>query len=568
MLQRLRLSLLSFLLLALAAPTLATAPPRVQEEITVQLINVDVHATDRDGKSVRGLTRQDFKLFDGDRPVEISNFAWIPADGHAAGAATATSDEAIGGAPARRIAIFFDELQISNRSRIPLLRALATQLVDRLRHDDQVSIVRFDGAELELVLPWTSDRHKIDHALEALGSFSVRRLAASQDLRDYWNQLQRDISGAVAKKHEGGCPDAGVIIRSYADLVRRNVVSSANALLDYAQHLSRDPGPRLLVHVSDGIPLVAGAEVYQYAIDMCSGEALSQGVPNAFSVALAGEGRGSRFDPYKARLDSNDYQMAPLWRNVAARLNALGITVYAVQASDPASQFLPQGEAGILPASVRSLAEQNPVDTLALLARETGGLLVRADRGAESEVGRMAGDLGGYYSLAFSPSSAATENARRIRVEVDRPGVHLRYRRVYRLESRDERVVGQLAEVFAADHIDNPLGIELSFPAPPAPGHVRLRVAVPLAHLTMIDVPPGERSGSFVVYVTLRRGNHVFVPRRRQVPLTMTAGGPPDYTYDVDLPVATGEVGVAVADTYSGEVSFARAMIPGTLTQR
>jgi len=561
------------LLLGLTASAAqAAAPPAAQvgEQITVELVNVDVHVTDREGRAVSGLERSAFHLFDNGQPVEVTHFAWIPARRAAAqrGARSHANGAAGASAPPRRIALFFDELQVSNRGRIPLLRALAQQLVDNLGPDDQISIVRFDGAELDLVLPWTGERRKIDRGLESLGAFSPRRLAAEQDLRSFLNLLHEDITGGVAKKNAGGCPTAGVILRGYADLVRRNAQASADALLRYAQRLSHEPGPRLLVHVSDGIPLQAGAEAYQYAIDMCSGEGVNQGVPGAFSVYAddinADGNTRDRFNPFQARLEMSEYQMAPLWRDVAARVNALGVTIYAVQASDPESQFLPTDELGIVPSAVRALAQQNPVDTLELLARETGGLLLRADRGADAEIGRLAADLGGYYSLAFTPAAEGRPGARAIRVEVDRPGVRLRYRQTYHRTSRDERIAGQLAEVFDAARVENPLGVALRFPGGSSTSGQRVRVEVPMGGLTLIEGGEGAPSGRFVVYVTVRDGRGVLLPRRQDVPVSVSGSGARFYVYDVDLPqVKDGaEVAVAVSDEYSGEVSFARALIP------
>src|SRR5215210_7504760 len=45
----------------------------------VQLIDVDVVVTGRDGKPVRGLTRDDFEIIENGQPQAISNFAEIMA---------------------------------------------------------------------------------------------------------------------------------------------------------------------------------------------------------------------------------------------------------------------------------------------------------------------------------------------------------------------------------------------------------------------------------------------------------------------------------------------------------
>ena len=61
-----------------------TAPALAQEEVTwqtiftvttdVNVVNVDVVVTDKQGKLVTGLSAEDFQLFENGEQVEISNF--------------------------------------------------------------------------------------------------------------------------------------------------------------------------------------------------------------------------------------------------------------------------------------------------------------------------------------------------------------------------------------------------------------------------------------------------------------------------------------------------------------
>src|SRR5689334_8108116 len=44
------------------------------ESIDVNVVNVEVYVTDRDGKRVQGLTRDDFQVLEDGKPVEITNF--------------------------------------------------------------------------------------------------------------------------------------------------------------------------------------------------------------------------------------------------------------------------------------------------------------------------------------------------------------------------------------------------------------------------------------------------------------------------------------------------------------
>src|ERR1700759_628030 len=67
------------LLLALPLPAQQAPIPDQPfvEAIDVSVANVEVTVTDREGRSVRGLTREDFDLFVDGRKVEIVNFSEI-----------------------------------------------------------------------------------------------------------------------------------------------------------------------------------------------------------------------------------------------------------------------------------------------------------------------------------------------------------------------------------------------------------------------------------------------------------------------------------------------------------
>lgn len=553
---------LAALLLTAAAP-LPAQPPEFSGQVSVELVNVEVRVVDRDGNPVSGLPREAFRLFDGDREVAISHFAWVPSPARGAGFASADAaadGAAVAPAEPRQLAILFDELQVGERSRRPLLDALREQLAAQLAPEDRVSVVRFDGANLDVLLQPSTDRRRLARSLDELESFSLNRVAATQELRTWIEYLRNDVFDGDIGRRSDVCTNVGQIVQSYADLVKRNVEASAGAMLRIAQRLSYEPGRRLLLHISEGIPLVAGGEAYELAVQMCSGSAAAQGVPGARSTNEdpSGEFQSDRFNPRSGALEVTGYQMATLWTDVAARLNVLGVTTYTIQAAEAGSAFLSGIEGQIVPMSVRTMATQNPVDTLALVARETGGLLLQAGRGADAEIARLMDDLGGYYSLAFAPDPQSRPGVRKIRVEVAREGVRLRHRQSYRMQSRDERISGQLAELFEAERIDNPLQLRLDVTRA-AGAEPRLRVVVPFDQLSMIASPAGGQEGRFTVYIALRReSGRVLPPRQRAITAERADPKALAYTYEVALPDERGDVAVAVVDEYSGAVSFAR----------
>src|SRR5437763_11399359 len=62
-----------YLLVFAVAASLA-AQEKLVETVEVKVVNVDVVVTDRSGKAVTGLTRNDFELFENGKPQPITNF--------------------------------------------------------------------------------------------------------------------------------------------------------------------------------------------------------------------------------------------------------------------------------------------------------------------------------------------------------------------------------------------------------------------------------------------------------------------------------------------------------------
>jgi hypothetical protein len=321
----------------------------------------------------------------------------------------------------------------------------------------------------------------------------------------------------------------------------------------------------VLLHVSDGIPMIAGGEAYEYAIPMCDGTALAQGVPGAFDVAFDGADQESvrdRFDPNQARLEFSEFSTAKLWTDVAARVNALGVTIYTLQAGDASSRFLPEIENGSGLPTARMFARENPRHTLSFLAAETGGLFLDAANVEAAAVGRLLDDLGGYYTLAFAPSPTGREGLRNVRVEVAAPEARVRYRQSYRLQTQHERIADQLVAVFDAENPENPLAVRLALDSKAEPPARSARISVPFDRLEMLENAERARAGRLTVFVTMRKPNGRVSPvRSRTLDVSLPAGATSRgeaYTYRVDLPdEQAADVAVAVLDEFSGRLAFA-----------
>lgn len=126
----------SLLLLALCTPALAAspaAPPTFGEAVEVNVVNVDVAATDSRGHRVTGLRKDDFELLEDGKRVAISDFDSFDASvsasqrvGPPAGAGKAPEESSF------NLVVYFDDVNIRPAHRARVLKQLDEFLARQL----------------------------------------------------------------------------------------------------------------------------------------------------------------------------------------------------------------------------------------------------------------------------------------------------------------------------------------------------------------------------------------------------------------------------------------------------
>ena len=168
--------------LALALTTQEPTPPElpvIGETIDVRVVNVEVVATS-DGELVRGLAASDFRLLVDGKEVPVEFFTEV-VEGTAAPSA---SGPAAPVAPAEEVPrsylVFVDESFSVAEPRNVALEKLETDL-GLMGPKDQMAVLAFNGARIEILSPWTSDRAALAETLrrarqrEAKGNQALAR---------------------------------------------------------------------------------------------------------------------------------------------------------------------------------------------------------------------------------------------------------------------------------------------------------------------------------------------------------------------------------------------------------
>jgi VWFA-related protein len=261
-------------------------PARVEvgESIDVRVVNVEAVVTDRRGHPVRGLAAADFQLLVDGREVPIDYFTEIR-EGQAAAAAAAAEKGAAtpppAGAPAapamaptpqvspgatvgRGYLVFIDDGFAVAARRNAALKRLQEEL-RRLGPRDQMAVIVFDGAKLEVLSGWTGDPKALSAALVRAAAHRPR----GNQLLAQHRSLQAD---EAAVKGGGLEPDvkeailaelAGRVSPEAVTQLNRSAAAAAAALRGFEQPAGR----RIMLLLSAGWSIPAGRNFYGPLLD-------------------------------------------------------------------------------------------------------------------------------------------------------------------------------------------------------------------------------------------------------------------------------------------------------------
>jgi len=554
------------------------------EQISVDVVNLDVWVTDRSGEPVTGLDRDAFQVTVDGKPVEVTNFSAFE------GVSGLTSERKRSGdatlpevAPETRLEIedgkttferqevpaeerlyltvLVDDWALRPEDRARVFEDLRGFLGDVVGTGDQVAVAVHDQG-LQMVQGFTDDPAKLAAALdrvERVAPAGVRlvqeRRSALQEMRQIMQQSEQ--TAAIAREDACTLAIGGLqgVAQRYASSTQGHVQASASALATTAQVLSGVPGRKVVLYVGNGLAQTAGLLMFEYVSELCP--------------------------QYRSQLGAyqQEYDMSWLYEEVASRANASRVTVYTLESQsaaldlgldratggesgrtgtthvgeDPnagsdvrgggayelAKSLEDRGGAGAgrryTPSThLQRLEQQDEESSLVTIAGETGGRAFLNASDLRDDFGRLASDLRTYYSLGFRPAENGDGQLHRVEVKLrdgvrDGEGYRVRHRLRYRAETLAEQMASRVRGVAQFGTGSNPLEarIETGEAFPMADGRFRvpIRIWVPLDRLTLVDAGGGRRQGKLLVLMATTDAKGQLLPvRQKEVAVQVGAG--------------------------------------------
>ncbi len=212
--------LLGLLGFGLSSVQAAFGEASYSDTVDVVTVEVPVHVV-RQGLAVRGLTAENFELFDGSRKVELTGFDVV--DVLDSEVRVAQAAEQMAGAPpgGRRHLLLFFDLSFTEPGAVLKARKAAIELVERHLHEtDLVGVAAFSiNTGVKWVVGFSPDRRQVLAAIRRIGTPSIFTRA-------------EDPLQLVLSRSEGLTPQVGP-----ASSITRKGTTGSEPLLDYASLL-------------------------------------------------------------------------------------------------------------------------------------------------------------------------------------------------------------------------------------------------------------------------------------------------------------------------------------------
>jgi len=419
-------------------------------------MNLDVVVTDSAGNSLTDLTKQDFSLKLGGRPVAIDYFTRVER--------TAPHAPDLGIEPPAGILVenrkvpdvnvpgyflvYVDTGHLTQMERARALKALRS-FVSQLGTSDSARLVLFDQRSHELTA-WTRSK---EHLLSAL-----RQMEASSG----GSRLQTEIQALQriddSKRSEGDPWTRQSLARAYGEQERGQVLTMLHDLDAQISTLAVTGGKRVLLFISGGFGMQPGLAMMQYAD------------PQAMLTAQEGQSMATRVEAMVRRANASDI--------TCFTLDARGLMAGVSERSGdrPGHDPLVLSDAPLTSRAVSFQARQNSQRGMNLLANDTGGFALANTNDFATGLSRVYRDSSYYYTIGVDVSALPSGNYSEVVVYTRRPGVTVRSRRGFAARS----VSDQGHDIAQAALMTN---VEIrSIP-------VTLRVGAIVKQETLYDVP-------------------------------------------------------------------------------
>jgi VWFA-related protein len=472
---------------------------RLTYEVEVNITQVDVVVTDKRGKRITDLKPGNFKIYEDGVLQPMTNFYEMKA----MDVFTAVTDKKSGklkepGQPLpeptapvmNKIVFYFDNWQLHPLNRNWSIKKLEVFIRNNFTpgSNNQGMVVSLDQS-LQVVYQFTSDPNRLIAALKEVKNRSGQSLMQMNRREELKSELHRIVEDTERFDRNTGFENAMDLARNYVNVEQNDLYYSLKSLSALISNLTGIKGRKVLIYVSDGLPINPGDEAFNF---------ISHAYPSGNSRSEAMNYDATRnFKELTARCNANEITLYPI--------NARGLESKIIGADKQAGWNIRKRGSGMVNLGARV---QN--DALALMARDTGGVAISSTNDIEKGLTRIKNDLHYYYSLGYRSLFRGDNRHHRLKVKLtglDKK-YNVRVRSGFKHVSEIEKIKETVMSRLFLKRIYNPLGLMARIlPVEKMVHTKKLRLCVKLwIPINKLTLKPylKEYKGKFEVYLMLK----------------------------------------------------------------
>lgn len=473
------------------------------DEIELTIANLVVYVTDKKGRAITDLTKDDFEIYqDGDKK-QITNFKLYTDEiirseyqedvAPLVATPTPIPEGPVSAGPLQvHLVLYIDNENLDPLDRNRVLSQTREFVRTSLHPPAQMMVVAYQRS-FKVLQDFTSEPSDVLKALREVRTYTGGRTERDSTRRDIIDRIKKmdeeNRSGNRYSQDQGTGTEWNEVyhmIDNYAKETANTLQFTLDSMRQVINSLSGLPGKKGIIYVSNGLPMTPGIELF-YELSRVTGD--SSMLTRMF-----------------------EFDRSRLYQQLAATANAQDVTMYAIDAEGLSMGGMGSAEyhSSQDPLSA-SVGRHNLTDSLRFLADETGGIAIINTNDVGPRLEFVTQDLYTYYSIGYPLHASGQDKVHRVKVKLrDDPafsGYELRYRSRFVEKSLETRVQDTVVSSLVFEIDDNPIGVDVvtGTPAPASEKRWLLptHISFPLANVAML--PEGEDFVARVVFFIAAR---------------------------------------------------------------
>ncbi len=460
-------------------------PQQERHEVEVRLVLVDVLVT-KDGQFVTDLTKEDFEIFEDGKKVPINSFELISfEETELVTPEEKPEGEIQAGIHKKQLVVVFDGVCSWQRNLEEGSRKIVDQLVSLTKLGNEVMILQLSEQKgLQVLQPFTTNEELLRKAI-LMASANIW-LDKSADALKMWEEVGVEVDedmGMLERYDERLHP---VLEEEYLFLQKRRFAKTVGGIFSAVNMIKDLPGRKSIILVSDGFPDLT-SKTLDSKVDEATPERTGSRARTPHLDMRRNVGAIHTFDPFNILERKKLLTGEEIIRELINYANTQNISIYSLDPDTFTRYFITTtAEFGakerMSPLEFRLDDKIKRIQNLTWLSEDTGAVSLKGAQKYDRFYDVISTDLNYYYELSFYPRKVEADNEyHKIKVEVNRPGVEVRFRKGYMDYSESEKEKILLVSAFHNPALFKQLPFEAEF----VPFHKDSKTYVPWMNIAL-----------------------------------------------------------------------------------